>query len=83
MQFCTGFCKDGERTVPSLSGEISFIGGQEGKLAGPGSAAAETSSSFPLSPAYSRVARAPTAHTGFFSSSFAKGYLFYAEKANA
>ena len=50
-----GFRDDGERAVPSLPGEISFIGGQEGQLAGPGagSAAAETSAPLPLPPAYS------------------------------
>ena len=80
MQFCTGFCKDGERTVPSLSGEISFIGGQEGKLAGPGSAAAETSFSFPLSPVLLQLA---SVFFFLFSSSFAKGHLFHAGKENA
>jgi hypothetical protein len=45
----------GERAMPSLSGQVSVIGGQEAQLTGPGSrsSAPEAHTSFPLSATHS------------------------------
>lgn len=45
----------GERAMPSLSGQVSLIGGQEAQLTGPGSRSStpEAHTSFPLSAAHS------------------------------